>query len=483
MSAELPELDDPPEGWATTSIRSVVTMLQYGISTKADTNAVASIPILRMSNIQDGYIDLSDLKYVRLADANASVRLARGDIIFNRTNSPELVGKAAVVDDDRSMTFASYLIRLRCRPELAEPRLVCRWINSAWGREWAARVRTDGVSQSNINGTKLAEMTVPLAPLAEQRRIVAQVEALLEQVIRAKGRLERVTGILKRFRQAVLAAACSGELTREWRTERGHAPHPAASDEDVPSDWTLASPDDVAAATPNALAIGPFGSNLKVSDYCTSGTPLVFVRDIRAESFGGAGTKYVSETKARELRSHAVRPGDLLITKMGEPPGDTALYPNDRLPGIITADCIKLTTNTNVASASYMRLCLRAEPARGQMLERSMGVAQQKLSLARFREIRFRLPGIDEQAEIVRQVDRLFTLAGTIERHVAAAAARADKLPQAILSKAFSGELVPTEAELARAEGREYETAEALLARVARPPTSMNSNRRRTNGE
>jgi len=78
------------------------------------------------------------------------------------------------------------------------------------------------------------------------------------------------------------------------------------------------------------------------------------------------------------------------------------------------------------------------------------------------------LPPLEEQAEIVRQVDRLFALADTIEARVKAATARADKLPQAILSKAFSGELVPTEAELARIEGRLYETAEDLLARVAK---------------
>jgi type I restriction enzyme S subunit len=73
-----------------------------------------------------------------------------------------------------------------------------------------------------------------------------------------------------------------------------------------------------------------------------------------------------------------------------------------------------------------------------------------------------------EQAEIVRHIENLFALADTIERRVRAATSRADKLPQAILSKAFSGELVPTEADLARAEGRTYETAAELLARIAK---------------
>jgi hypothetical protein len=78
-------------------------------------------------------------------------------------------------------------------------------------------------------------------------------------------------------------------------------------------EWT--SPDLVAAKNRAALTIGPFGSNLKVSDYRPEGVPLVFVRDIRAQEFGGPNTKYVSQEKARELAPHVVRGGDLLVTK------------------------------------------------------------------------------------------------------------------------------------------------------------------------
>jgi type I restriction enzyme S subunit len=217
MNDESPEIHDPPDGWTLATVRSVVDLLQYGISTKADASAGTGVPILRMGNIQEGRLDVSELKYVARSRDLATVRLEPGDILFNRTNSPDLVGKAAVVDIDTEMVFASYLIRLRARANIVHPRYLCWWINSAWGREWAARVRTDGVSQSNINGTKLGEMPMPLAPVAEQARIVEAVAALLEQVNRARERLDRVPLILKRFRQAVLAAACSGNLTAEWR--------------------------------------------------------------------------------------------------------------------------------------------------------------------------------------------------------------------------------------------------------------------------
>jgi type I restriction enzyme S subunit len=96
------------------------------------------------------------------------------------------------------------------------------------------------------------------------------------------------------------------------------------------------------------------------SDYTDEGVPLVFVRDIRSESFGGPETRFVTPDKADELASHTVRPGDLLITKMGDPPGDTAIYPEGRPPAIITADCIKLTPHSGVVSAEYLRFTIRA---------------------------------------------------------------------------------------------------------------------------
>lgn len=76
------------------------------------------------------------------------------------------------------------------------------------------------------------------------------------------------------------------------------------------------------------------------------------------------------------------------------------------------------------------------------------------------------LPPLEEQFEIVRRIEALFEIATAIEKRVAAAAGRADKLTQAILKKAFRGELVPTEAELARCEGRDYEPASVLLERI-----------------
>lgn len=108
--------------------------------------------------------------------------LEPGDLLFNRTNSPELVGKSAVFRRGTpSMLFASYLIRVQLGPECL-PEWAAMVINGPIGRAYVASVRTQQVGQANVNGTKLAAMPIPLPPLDEQRRIVAEVEQRLSVI-------------------------------------------------------------------------------------------------------------------------------------------------------------------------------------------------------------------------------------------------------------------------------------------------------------
>lgn len=206
------ELPDLPDRYVIVPLGDAATVLEYGTSRRADAVAESGIPVLRMSNIQDGQLDLADLKYMSVDREVESLLLQDGDLLFNRTNSPELVGKSAVFRGDDPMTFASYLIRIRFHPNVALPEYVNYWINSAWGRLWARHVKTDGVSQSNINGSKLALMPLPLPPIDEQREIVRRASDLLATTNRLLAQVARAARSVERSTQAVLAKAFRGEL-------------------------------------------------------------------------------------------------------------------------------------------------------------------------------------------------------------------------------------------------------------------------------
>ena len=202
-----------PEGWEIAPLQDLTETLQYGTSKRADKNRKDGVPVLRMGNIRDGEIDLSDLKMIDpAAEDIPRFLLRRGDILFNRTNSPELVGKAAVFAVDRQAVFASYLVRIGCDERLVLPDYLCGWINSPWGRQWARTVRTDCVSQSNINASKLRTLPVPLPPLEEQREIVRRTReafALADAVDKA---IETALAEAEQLPRAILERAMRGEL-------------------------------------------------------------------------------------------------------------------------------------------------------------------------------------------------------------------------------------------------------------------------------
>ena len=131
---------------------------------------------------------------------------------FNRTNSAELVGKTAVYRGNPSpCSCASYLIRARLKPAYV-PEFLAYYINSTFGRAWIASVVSQQVGQANVNGTKLKALRLPVPHVDEQRRIVAEIEKQFTRLEAGVAALRRVQANLKRYRAAVLKAACEGRL-------------------------------------------------------------------------------------------------------------------------------------------------------------------------------------------------------------------------------------------------------------------------------
>jgi type I restriction enzyme, S subunit len=175
---EIPFELPPNGGWVWCRLGGIASNFDYGTSTKSTSSG--KYPVLRMGNIQDGKIDWNNLKYTdNLNDFN-QYQLYRGDLLFNRTNSREMVGKTALYDSDRDAIHAGYLVRVR----LIEPTNVFyanTVLNSTLHREWCDSVKSDALGQSNINATKLKSFLFPLPPLEEQEAILEKVETLMQK--------------------------------------------------------------------------------------------------------------------------------------------------------------------------------------------------------------------------------------------------------------------------------------------------------------
>ena len=212
-TTNLPSL---PEGWAWATVEQTSWQVQYGSSAKTREGS-HGIPVLRMINLTtDGRLNLDDLKFLPVQHEEfPGLLLAPGDLLFNRTNSPELVGKSVAYRGIPSpCSFASYLIRVRtCEGCHAIYLAYC--LNSAWGRTWIKSVVSQQVGQANVNGSKLRAFVFPLPPAAEQLRIVAEVDRRLSVIDELEMQVEANLKRAERLRQAVLKRAFEGKLVAQ----------------------------------------------------------------------------------------------------------------------------------------------------------------------------------------------------------------------------------------------------------------------------
>jgi type I restriction enzyme, S subunit len=204
------QLTELPEGWSVATVQQITSLVEYGSSAKTSEDS-SGVPVLRMGNIVEGALVFEELKYLPAHhDEFPKLFVQVGDLLFNRTNSPELVGKTAVFKiSNAPFSFASYLIRVRTI-EGVNPEFLAAYINSLYGRQWVKAVVTQQVGQANVNGTKLQALVVPLPPLAEQHRIVAEVDRCLSLVREVETEVDTNVKRALALRQATLTRIFAG---------------------------------------------------------------------------------------------------------------------------------------------------------------------------------------------------------------------------------------------------------------------------------
>ncbi len=207
------------EGSADSRLSTVgaeAVQVDYGSSAKCHAeSSEGDVPVLRMGNLKSGKIDLRELKFLPKGHPEfPKLLLAPGDLLFNRTNSAELVGKSAVFDSATATSFASYLIRVRFKATV-DPRWANIVINSPQGRGYITSVASQQVGQANVNGTKLKAFPLPVPSLSRQRELVATHERLFDDAQRVSAVAEESLKRSIALRRSLLAAAFAGQLHAE----------------------------------------------------------------------------------------------------------------------------------------------------------------------------------------------------------------------------------------------------------------------------
>jgi type I restriction enzyme S subunit len=202
-----------PPGWVWQKLAWMTCGVDYGTSAKS--SKTGSVPVIRMGNLQNGRIDWTDLAFTSEKDEIEQYSLECGDILFNRTNSPELVGKTAIYKGERPAIFAGYLIRINHNPATVDGRYLNYYLNSHFARQHGSTVKTDGVNQSNINGQKLQGYPFPFCSLAEQQETVRLIEEKLSSCEYLLSEIHNQLARANALRQSILKQAFSGQLVAQ----------------------------------------------------------------------------------------------------------------------------------------------------------------------------------------------------------------------------------------------------------------------------
>ena len=205
---DVPGIGTIPADWEVVRLGEVIETSTYGTNEPLGDNG--NIVVLRMNNIRRGEIDWSDVKRAELSEKELNeLDLQPGDILFNRTNSLDLVGKIAMIRDlPEPTSFASYLVRIRTKAERALPIWSSALLGSNGYQSRIRRFATPGVSQANINPTSLKSLTIPLPSISEQANVIAVLDGIREQMQHA--RHERDS--LGQAKSAIADALLSGRM-------------------------------------------------------------------------------------------------------------------------------------------------------------------------------------------------------------------------------------------------------------------------------
>jgi type I restriction enzyme S subunit len=466
-------MSELPKGWEQTKLFKVTEIIM-GQSPPSDTyNTLGQgLPFFQ------GKAEFGDLFPTVRKYCSSPLKVAQANDILISVRAPvgptNIAQKASCIG--RGLAAIRPISEIQMRYILYFLRNIESWLST----------QGTGSTFTAISKSDIEDIDISIAPLNEQHRIVEKLEKLLSKVDACQKRLDRIPVILKRFRQAVLAAACSGKLTADWR-EKDSQSEPLKiyfqnrgirflfiAQEDtklpeLPPNWLISNFGTVVESIRGGSTAVPQNEPTRF--------PILRSSSVRPGFVDFGDVKYLSQ-KQSENDLNYLHEGDLLFTRLS---GSLEYVANcAKVRGLGTKKiqypdrlfCAKLLSSMN---ASYIELVFASPYTRAHIIEQAKSSAgHQRVSISDITGQPIPLPPLEEQQEIVRRVEELFKYADQIEARYKKAKAHVDKLTQSILAKAFRGELVPQDptdepASVLLERIQKERSAKAILNKKARP--------------
>ncbi|MFQ6028112.1 MAG: hypothetical protein ACE5Q6_11520 [Dehalococcoidia bacterium] len=502
------DVEGLPVTWEIVKVGDAILDIQPGFASGKHNQEGLGIPHLRPMNVDRlGQVDLSLVKYVSREDGP---RLRFDDVLFNNTNSPQLIGKTAWIGQDEGWAFSNHMTRLRVPSDIA-PKFVAHQLHYLWMTGYFLYRCVKHVNQASVSSTALAD-TVPLVipPLPEQHRIVAEIEKQFTRLDVSVAALKRAQANLKRYRASALKAACEGQLVpteaelaraegrdyepadqllerilterrARWESHqnrRGQYKEPAAPDTsdlpELPEGWVWAT---VGALLTSIKA----GKNFK----CEERPPedqevgVVKVSSVTWGEFDEVESKTCTDSSKVDPTLF-IHSGDFLFSRANtiQLVGACVIVKNVNLRLMLSDKILRFAILGNLEK--WLLYCLRSALGRSEIERLATGNQESMRNIGqdRIHQIRIPFPPLAEQQRIVAEVERRLSVIQQAEASVEANLKRAERLRQSILKQAFSGQLVPQDPddepasvllERIKAEREEIQAANAVNRKTRRP--------------
>ncbi len=425
-----------PEGWVAAQLGDLLTAIVGG-GTPSKSNADSfrgSIPFMTVKDMHERFISDTQDHITREALENSASTLIPADTLVVATRMS--LGKIA-------RPIIPVAINQDLKALFPHEGLDKTYIEYAWrANESQIQAMGTGTTVKGIRLEDIRGLDIPLAPSAEQTRIADQLDTLLARVQACNDRIDTIPALLKRFRQAVLGGAVSGALTD-------------ATDFGSQASW--------GDSTIGLIAIELRYGTSKKCDYSSEGTGVLRIPNIGEQGRIDIGDLKRADFNANECERLALQEGDLLVIRSNgsvDLVGKTGLVTAAESGLLFAGYLMRLRVDLAKALPAFIQIWLSA-PTQRQYIERTAKSTSgvNNLNAEELRALPLRLPSLLEQAEIVRRVEALFTLADRIEARCTTARAQAQRLTPLVLAKAFRGELVQ--------QDPQDEPASVLLQRIA----------------
>jgi type I restriction enzyme S subunit len=478
MEDNLPKL---PKGWAWETIGEIAKKINPGFPTGRHNKEKRGIPHLRPMNISTrGEIDLSDIKYVEEKEYDP---LMKGDVLFNNTNSPELLGKTSYVRQDTNWAYSNHMTRIRVDRDFLNPAWIAYGLHKFYLDGFFKMNCIHHVNQASINTGFLSDkVIIPIPPLPEQHRIVTKIEELFTKLDAGVEALNKVKAQLKRYRQAVLKYAFEGKLTQEWREANKDKLEPASallerikekrkkkaegkfkelppldtSDlPELPEGWAWERLGELSDATGGyAFKSSHFAEKGKYQVIKIGNVKMGLLRLDEKPAF-------INDGYSQIINKYGLRYGDLVITLTGTRKkrdyGFVAMI--KRETNLLLNQRLAVIRFYKPLYSEYFQYALRGEHFQNNFFLHETGnVGQGNVGMDAIVTETISIPPLLEQQKIVDEIESRLSMADEVEKIAEQTLTQSDRLRQSILKSAFEGKLVP--------QDPTDEPAEKLLERI-----------------